>query len=328
MWYKCGMRRGLAGLCVLVAACGDPSVQDRIDAIRRSGAHFAHVNLLSPERFKELYPDTPDAARERGIRERLLADPDAAALLRAGDAAVPDLVRLLKDPERGALAAAFLGEIGGKDAAAGLLARWREVRGTDQEKHLHLYAGEEIYARGYTYEAIDGRVYGEMMASLGYTGRAVGKEIAADTAAAMDEGERLQRDGKDLSFVAWREEEDGKLKLTWSAEPVETACEGLRLLALAGAPEGVDLFVRALRSPVRAFRWTAIQEHTYLGVGRDRTIPVLAGLLDDPEWRAKAVEEIAVAVFRDDVRDPSTAQAEELAPQYKRKLQELGYLPR
>ncbi|HEX5136913.1 MAG TPA: hypothetical protein VFY93_08080 [Planctomycetota bacterium] len=323
------MRWSVVALVVLLgAACGEPSVQDRIDAIRRSGAHFAHASLPSPERIKELYPDTPDVTRDRGIRDSLLADQDAAALLRAGDAAVPDLVRLLNDPERGTLAAVFLGEIGGKDAAVALLARWRELRGKDQEKHLHLYAGGEIYPLGYTYERVDGRAYGEMIASLCYVGRDVGKEIAKDTAAAMDEGERLQRDGEDLSFKEWREEDDGKLNLTWSAEPVETACEGLKLLAMAGAPEGVDLFVRALRSPVRAFRWEALQQHTYLGVGRDRTIPLVGALLDDPEWRAMAIEAISVVLKEVPAPDASAAEQDKVVARYKRKLQDLGYLAR
>lgn len=327
VWYMCGMRWVVTGL-MLAAACGDPSVRDRIDAIRRSGARFAHETLPSPQRTRERSPDGRGTWQE-GIRSDLWKNSDAAALLRMGDAAVPDLARLLEDRERGPLAAVFLGEIGGKGAAAALLARWRELRGEDQQKRIYRYQGEAVYAEGFTYERVDMDAYGEMIASLCYTGREVGKEIAADTAAAMDESERLQREGKDLAFEEWRDEEDGKKRLMWDAEPVETACEGLQFLAMAGAPEGVDLFVRGLQSPVRAIRWAAIQEHTWLEVGRDRTMPLLGGLLDDPEWRVKAVEELSsVLPGVSFVVDPSPDEAEELASRYRRKLQELGYLPR
>ena len=63
-------------------------------------------------------------------------NPDAAAILDAGPRAVPELLRLLEDPERELLAAVFLSEIGGREAALGLLARWRETRARVQEKMI------------------------------------------------------------------------------------------------------------------------------------------------------------------------------------------------
>jgi hypothetical protein len=323
------MRRGLS-LAILLPfcmACGKPTVADRIDAIRESGVRFAHAELPSPQRMAELYPGYESGGIKHGIGHELRANEHAAAILDAGQAAVPELVRLLDDPRRATLAAVFLAEIGGRESAMGLLARWRALRGVAKEMSVYRVRDGKTYAEGYRDEGVDGEFYTELIAALCYVGRAVGAEVAANTKAAMDEAERLQHAGERLLYEERRDEPAGEVELRWRAEPIQTAQEGLKMLAMAGAAEGVDLLVRALRSPVKGIRWEALAYVAYLGHGKDRTLPVLGGLLDDPEWRDKALDAVATILDRGLV-PPSPGEEETAAKRYKKRLQELGHLPR
>lgn len=323
------MRAWLAW-ALLLAACGKTTVADRIDALRKAGVDVNLYELPSAQRMEELYPDRDvRSLRPHGAGRTLRAHAAGAAILEAGPAAVPELVALLEDPERAKLAALFLGEIGGSEAALGLLARWRELRGTLQDMSVYRRRDGEIWAGGVRREGPFVDFYGALLHALCHVGREVGAEVAADTAAAMDEAERIQLAGGNVIFEERRDEPEGEVTLRWQVEPIEAAEEGLYVLAMAGAREGVDVFVRALRSPVRSIRWKAIQGVGWLGEGMDRTLPILGALLDDPEWRSMALEAVAFMVARDVVpRSLSPAEEEALAVRYKRRLQELGHLPR
>jgi hypothetical protein len=153
----------------------------------------------------------------------------------------------------------------------------------------------------------------------------VSAAVAADTRAAMDEGERLHAAGKVLS----REEDREETKQRWSVEPVETANEGLVILAMVGAPEAPALFVLALRSPVGSFRWNAVQEAGFLGDGVELVLPALGELLDDPDVGEMALRELALILDRTGPPEPLTdEQLEEWVQRYKGELRDLGHLPR
>ena len=126
-----------------------------------------------------------------------------------------------------------------------------------------------------------------------------------------------------------REEGGRRVRVLTYAEPVETAREGLHVLAMSGAGEGPALFARALRSPVDAFRWDAVQEVQFLGRGREQTLPALATLLDDAPLRGLAVSAVASLTDRGDVpRNPTEAELDALVLRYKALLREQGHLPR
>jgi hypothetical protein len=284
--------------------------------------------LPTAERMAELHPESSEDWRAtHGYRRQLRANPDASAILDAGQAAVPDLVRLLGEADREMLAAVLLSEIGGREAAQGLLARWRETRARFQEKSAYLHSDGEVYSQGVRTEG-PGSGYGKVLYALKCLGREVGTEVAADTAAAMDEAERIQRAGNNVIFEERVQEPEGEVELRWQVEPIEAACEGLQILAMAGAPEGVDPYVRALRSPVRSFRWHALQYVPYLGHGLDRTLPAIGAMIDDPEWRDLVLGALATIWNQIPPRDPSPDKEEKLVARYKRRLQELGHLPK
>ena len=118
-----------------------------------------------------------------------------------------------------------------------------------------------------------------------------------------------------------------------SHEPVETAREGLKILAMLGAPEAPPLFLRALRSPVRAIRWTGVQQVSWIGEGAKQTLPALGALLDDPGLRGEVIEQLffildlGVPRPRDWPTSPLTDEEQEkLAQRYKERLRELGHL--
>jgi len=327
-----GMVRTASLVVVLLgAACGADSVGDHVEALRAGDARYVHSTFPSPERLAELYPETRKKAA--GSRHELRGNEHAAAILDAGEAAVPDLVALLDDPESRTLAAFFLGEIGGERAASALLGRWRALRGKAVRKRVYVFEPRRErlvrMARGYRYEGVDHEFYGEVLGALRYAGRAVSASIAADTAAAMDKGERLHANGEALRYEQRRREGEQDLELRWSVEPVETACEGLETLAMVGALEAPDLFVRALRGPIRAFRWTAMQQVGFLGKDAQRTLPALGALLDDPDWRKRAVKTLAEALDGEHWLAPlSDERAQELADRFKVRLRARGHLPR
>jgi len=313
---------------LLLVGCG-AKVADHIDALRESGTRwYVHSMLPSPERLAEIYPGRESVGLD-SLRSRLRKDEHARAILDAGEAAVPELVRLLDDPERRTLAAVFLAEIGGEQAATALLGRWRDHRGDVKTKSVYRSferAGRPVtMAMGSRHEGIDSGFYSELLHALCFVGRAVSAAVAADTRAAMDEAEKLQAAGEKLRREETRQEEE--LELRWNIEPVETACEGLHILAMVGAPEAPALFTRALRSPVRSFRWTGVQEVNWIGEGAKQTLPALGALLDDPDWREDVLEPLALLLDQRGIPDPLTDEKqEELARQYKERLRELGHL--
>jgi hypothetical protein len=315
---------------LLFVGCGW-NVVDHIDALRVSRKRYVHGTLPSPQRMAELYP-----GQELGVfgshRSRLREDEHARAILDAGEAAVPDLARLLDDRERRTLAAFFLAEIGGEPAATAVLGRWRDVRGGVETKSVYQVferaGGPVTMSMGQRHEGIDQEFYGELLHALAYVGRPVSAAIAADTRAAMDEAEKLQAAGKDLLRREKKKEEPlGEVELRWEIEPVKTASEGLKILAMVGAPEAPALFTRALRSPVRSFRWTAVQNVLYIGQEAKQTLPALGELLDDPDWREDVFEPLAWILDRKGVPEPLTDEEQvELAQRYKQRLRELGHL--
>jgi len=313
----------LGAICtLLLGACGD-GVEGRIDAIRASGRRYVHGEGLV--RFD-------GGPATRSIATQLREDKNARALLDAGESAVPSLIRLLKDPERRTLAATLLAEIGGNGAARELMTTWRSLRDSAKEKRILLPVGSGSFALGYRYEGVDDGFYGEVIMALGYAGGPVSGEIAKDTEVAMTESERLAAKGDELLFREERVEDGRKVELVWSAAPVETAREGLKLLAMLRAPEAPSLFARALRSPVPALRCTAVQEIPFLGDAANGLLPALGPLLDDPDLRADAVEQVTL-LLEDGapteavpVHHLSGEQQAAVAVRCKERLRELGHL--
>jgi hypothetical protein len=265
-------------IAVVMAACGD-RVAGSLDLVRETGRPLRHVE-------GEVSCEGPAIA---SLLPRLKEDPNACEILRSGAGSVPTLALLLDDADRRTLAAVFLAEIGGKEAATALLERWRATRDAAQEVVFFRQRGEAAVRRGYHYEGIDHAFYGELFMALGYAGRPVSAAIAQDTAAAIEESERLQAEGAEL--VAIERREDG-IELRRRAPSVETAREGLRLLAMLRAPEAPSVFVKALRSPVLIVRTTAVQRVVYLTQPTDELLRALHPLLDDPELRIEAAEQV------------------------------------
>lgn len=265
-------------------ACGE-SVEDRIDALRSGGASYLH----DPPRPA---PD-PDALPSPPVSERLRGSEAGRALLDAGERAVPDLVRLLDDPDRQTVAAAVLAEIGGVAAAEGLLDRWRRLRTAVRDACVYRVAGIAT-ALGKRYESGDGVFYAELLHALCRSGRVVASAVARDTAAALDECERLAAAGADLVRTERREEDGRTIELRWWPDPVETAREGLRILAACRAPEAPALAERGLRSPVRVVRRAALRSLAFLGERAEPLLPQVARLLEDPAWRDEAKEQLRI----------------------------------
>lgn len=326
------MRRRLSLVLVLfVAACGaaEPTVEQRIDALLEGGKHFEHNVLPSRARMAELYPESPPDRSEWRIEFRLRENPDAAALLRAGERAVADLVRLVDDPKRRTLACLFLAEIGGVPAANSLLAAWRKERGRYVHKTGRYPTEGGMNYIAYTYEPADGGFSGELIAALCYTGRDVSVEIARDATISMDEAERLAAAGEKLDRQEKRTRPEGEVELFWDVEPVETACEGLHILGMAGANDAPALFARALRSSIRSLRWAAVQDVLYIGQGKETTLPALAPLLDGSDLRDAALRAVIRILDHDSERSSTTpAERTELVARYRKRLQELGYAPK
>jgi len=271
---------------LLLAACGGESVADHIDALRRSGARYVH-EVPRPPRVDETIPEGPSLA------SRLRENEDGRALLENPDAAVPDLVRLLDDPDRRTIAASLLAEIGGERAAQGLLEHWRELRGGVKRKWGYRIPDVGI-PLGSRYEGVDDAFYAELLRALCKEEPQVSEAIVHDTEASLRECDRLCASGADLALKEQREEGGRRVELRWSPEPVETACEGLRILAVAGAPEAPTLLARALSLPTRALRRAALRSVPYLGPRAEPLFPALARLLDDPEWHDETRTQLAI----------------------------------
>jgi hypothetical protein len=322
-------RRFALVFAFLCAACGGPSVEDRIDALRAQGKGFEHNELPSAARMAELYPGAAPESLARP-QDDLFGHADARAILDAGPAAVPDLVRLLDHPKRRRLAAGFLAETGGTPAAAALLAQWRRHRGAIA--NTDVFRTEDARTTyGTRYEPADDGYFAEVIYGLCVTGRAVSAEVARDTAAAMDEAERLKAGGDALHRTEERAEGGLRARVVTPAEPVETACEGLHILAMSGAPEGPTAFVRGLRSPVERIQRTAVVDVRYLGRGEDQTLPALAPLLDTTDLPDRWAVVNAVAFLTDRAAipmHPSATELDALADRYETLLRERGHLPR
>ncbi len=319
------MRGAVLGILtvLLLGACGD-SVMDRLDAVARTGRY---VHGAGETRFGE-----PPAVRS--LAPLLRKEPMGAALLDDGDVAVPDLVRLLDDPPRRTLAVVFLAEIGGDVAAREFVRRWRAHRDDARRTSLYRQIGGGSLKLGYRYEGIDDDFYGELLMALGYSGLPVSAEIAKDTLAAIEESDRLAARGAELLSRAEREDDGRRIEIRWWAAPIETACEGLRILALLRAPEAPSVFDRAMRSPAAAIRRAAVDDVLFLRGVADRLLPSLGPLLDDPELSADAAEQVAFLL--DDATTVAAAPIRALpvdrraavVGHCKERLRALGHLPR
>jgi len=329
-WYKGIMRTRVVGAVValLLVGCGE-TVTNHIDALRESGARYTHSMLPSPERLAEIYREP---AGSTSLRSQLRRNEHARAIFDAGEGAVPELVLLLDDAERRTLAAFFLAEIGGEQTASALLGQWRGLRGRVQEKIVYHKVGASVM-KGRRYEGVDGKYYNELLHALCYTGRPVSAAVAADTRAAMDESERLRAAGEDLRRKETRQEATDEIELRWDIEPVETACEGLMILAMVGAPEAPALYTRALGSPIRAFQWKGIHNVVFIGEGAKQTLPALGALLDDQQSREFVIEQLAFILDQGSPPSPdwpasplTEEEQEAVARRYKQRLRELGHL--
>jgi hypothetical protein len=304
-------------LTTAVAVAEESSVKAHIDALQRGGRRFVHQRLPSSRRQKELFPDAEEIPG--GVGERLRKSEHGRAIFESGEASVTELIALLKDKERRTLAAVFLAEIGGDRAAAALLRGWRELRDKAKKKSVYVTAPPDgrIIGLGFRYEGIDAEFYGELILALCYAGRSASHGVAFDTKRALEESERLHNAGESLR----REEKRDDEQLRWNVEPVETACEGLQLLAAAWGQDAPEMLARGLRSPVPAIRWTALQNASYADRDAEPVLRALGELLDDPEWRNDALEQVAFLIDREKLPDElSGNDRDELIARYKRKI--------
>jgi hypothetical protein len=98
------------------------------------------------------------------------------------------------------------------------------------------------------------------------------------------------------------------------------------------APEAPSLFAKALRAPVRTLRCTAVQEILFLGDAANGLLPALGPLLDDPDLRADAAEQVTLLL--DDGRTTEAVPVHHLsgeeqaavAVRCKERLRQLGHL--
>lgn len=308
---------------LLLGACGD-TIADRIDAVARTGRH---VHGAGETRFG-------DAPAVRSLAPVLRKEPAGASLLDGGDAVAARLVGLLDDPSRRTLAVVFLAEIGGDRAARELARRWRAHRDDARSTSIYRQLDGGSWKLGYRYEGVDDDFYGELLMALGYAGLPVSPEIAKDTLAAIEESDRLAARGVDLLSRAEREEDGRPVELRWWAAPVETAREGLRILALLRAPEAPSVFGKAMRSPVAAIRRTAVEDVLFLRDVAERLLPSLGPLLDDPDLSADAAEQVgflledATTVAAAPIRALPVDRRAAVVGHCKERLRALGHLER
>ncbi|MCP5070930.1 MAG: hypothetical protein GY946_30570 [bacterium] len=280
-------------LTLLLAGCGedadrnDAVVRDHIDGLLKAGIEDLPGRWLpGPDRERRLYPDEDRSTpRSRGY---LGKSPDGRALLALDQAAVPALVALLPDARRRTLAVVFLGEIGGPDAASALLQKWRGLRDNTRAKRAYIDNGG-MRLVSTMYETPDDQLVPALAHSLSLCGLPVTKEIAADTLAAMNEAEALQRDGAAVKLEEAKELDGRPAKLIWWVEPVETTKKGLEILSMVGGPEALPVFTRALDSPIPTIRLTAIQASMHMAYEAEPLLPTLTEALHDPEYRAPAL---------------------------------------
>jgi hypothetical protein len=98
---------------------------------------------------------------------------------------------------------------------------------------------------------------------------------------------------------------------------------------MVGAPEAGAVVLRALRSPVQAFRWTALEHAAYLGPALDHVLPALGALLDDPAWREAALEQLMLGLDRQAPPRPlDEDRLDQLVQTYRERLRAAGHLPR
>lgn len=322
---------------VLLSGCGGKTtVADHLDGLAASGTTYRHNTLPSPARRAELNPvSSSDPTPGQTLAERLHKNEHGRALLDAGQTAVPELIALLGDENRRTLAAVFLGEAGGPEAAGALLHQWRELRPKRLKKNVYVHLsdpakpGSRSLRAGFHYEGVEGAFYGELLFALSYCGRPESAAIASDTRAAMKRCESRQAAGE--VFVAESQGEPSDehphgTTVRWSDGEVETCDEGLELLAMIGAPEATELFVRALHSPVRSFRWTALQNASYLGTAVKPLVASIWQLLDDPD-----LADLAASALTDITRGPRSPQPPEgeawdaWRARTEKALQDLGY---
>ena len=331
----------LCGIALLLlSGCGESSVTDRVDRLLEGDASYVHSTLPSPARMAELHPDGGSdwSSVTSDVEQRLRKNADGRALLDAGDSAVAELIRLLGDEERRTLAAVVLAEIGGKAGASGLLKQWRSLRGARLKKQTYVHLEDPAkpnarsMAAGFHYDGVDTKYYGELLHALSYCGLPVSAAIAADTTAAIDESEKLLAAGENLSGEQRYDETDvgshGRTQ-RWSIGPVQTADEGLQILAMIGAPEAPRLFVRALGSPVRGVRYPAVQNAGYLGEAAAQLVPALWTILDEPRLRGEAAQALSEILGQPRLQPPSAAEEwDAWRKSAKKRFRELGHLPR
>jgi hypothetical protein len=272
-------------LMALAASACDEDAKGRIDAVRRNGRRYMHG--------EDLLPFERSGSAVRSLSPKLREDPNGRALLDLGEAMAPELAKLLDDPERRTLAAVFLAEGGKERGATELLRRWQVLRGQVKEEQLYRLRRGTAIGIGYRYQGVDGQFYAEVVLGLTYAAQPVSAKIAADTRAAIEESARLEASGQQLLFREEREEDGARIEVRWSAEPVETASEGLRILAMAAAPEAPSLLEGALRSRIPALRRTALREAAWLGRDGQKLLPAIRPLLDDPDLGDEAIEQVA-----------------------------------
>jgi hypothetical protein len=98
---------------------------------------------------------------------------------------------------------------------------------------------------------------------------------------------------------------------------------------MVGAEEAPQVFLRALRSPARGLRITAMQHASYIGEGARTLVPALWKTLEEPRLRSHALSALTDILREVPGSEPSTEE-EWLAQiaKLRTQLEERGYKTR
>jgi hypothetical protein len=274
----------IAAFAAALPACADsgPPVRELLDEIRSEAGSIDATLLPRPERYRAVTGESRgsplDPPPRSAARERLVA---------MGSDAVPELARLLEDPERGPAAADVLREIGGAEAARAMWNAYRPllrgltggtafVVGRDPD-------GGEILSERWAQHRATGAcaaAMSQLADGLSWSGGPVVEEMAVELGRLLATVEALE-DPDAIAEERWAE--DGAQYLIGRPRDARVlqAQQLIRILAYLGDERAAPVLVAALQSrskhiqdgALRVMHWFASRS----------TIPALAPLLDSDE---------------------------------------------